>query len=75
VSHQSGTAFVVCAVCGSPLVGSTISSQFPWSAVISISPPIASTASATRSRQAPTVSIAFTAAGSTPVCPTMSGFA
>ena len=30
----NGTGFVVCAVCGPPVAGSTICSAFPWSAVI-----------------------------------------
>src|ERR1019366_3377898 len=30
---RNGTGFVVCAVCGPPVAGSIIISQFPWSAV------------------------------------------
>ena len=70
----TGTGFRECAVFGEP---SSLSmwSQLPWSAVIRHAPPAACTASTTSARQASTVSTALTAAGITPVWPTMSGLA
>ena len=50
-------------------------SQLPWSAVTRHAPPAAWTASTTLPRHSSTVSTAFTAAGITPVWPTMSGLA
>src|SRR5829696_2218596 len=70
----SGTGFVECAVFGLPS-GSSICSALPWSAVTMHTPPASWTASITGPRHSSTVSIAFTAASITPVCPTMSGFA
>ena len=69
-----GTGFSECAVFGEPS-GSSMWSALPWSAVTMHAPPVACTASTTRARHASTVSIAVTAAGITPVWPTMSGLA
>ena len=70
----SGTGLSEWAVLGEPS-GSSMWSQLPWSAVTMQAPPLASTAATTSPRQASTVSTAVTAAGITPVCPTMSGLA
>ena len=69
-----GTGLSECAVLGLPS-GSSMWSALPWSAVTMQTPPFASTASTTRPRHSSTVSTAFTAAGITPVWPTMSGLA
>ena len=69
-----GTGLSEWAVLGEPS-SSSMWSALPWSAVTMQTPPLACTASTTRPRQASTVSIAFTAAGMTPVWPTMSGLA
>ncbi len=70
-----GTGLVVWAVCGPPVSGSTIISQFPWSAVTRTVAPEASAAVRTLARHRSTVSTASTTAGMTPVWPTMSAFA
>ena len=70
----SGTGFSECAVLGLPS-GSSMWSELPWSAVITQAPPVSCTARTTSPRHPSTVSTAFTAAGITPVCPTMSGLA
>ena len=70
----SGTGFSEWAVFGEPS-GSSMLSQLPWSAVTMQAPPLPSTASTTRPSWVSTVSSAFTAAGITPVWPTMSGLA
>ena len=70
----TGTGFSECAVSGDPS-SSSISSALPWSAVISSAPPVAWTAATTSPRHASTVSTAVTAAGMTPVWPTMSALA
>ena len=70
----SGTGFSECAVFGLPS-GSSMWSALPWSAVIDAGAAPAWTASTTRPRHSSTVSIALTAAGITPVWPTMSGLA
>ena len=70
----SGTGLSEWAVFGEPS-GSSMWSQLPWSAVTMQAPPLASTAATTSPRQASTVSTAATAAGITPVWPTMSGLA
>ncbi len=56
---MNGTGFVVCAVCGPPVAGSIIISALPWSAVISMAPPLARTAFSISPRQASTVSTAL----------------
>ena len=66
--------FVEWAVFGEPS-GSSMLSQFPWSAVTMHAPPESCTVEITSPRQRSTVSTAITAAGITPVCPTMSGLA
>ncbi len=71
---MSGTGFSECAVFGEPS-GSSMWSALPWSAVTRQTPPVEATASTIRPRQPSTVSIAVTAAGMTPVWPTMSGLA
>ena len=70
----TGTGFSECAVLGEP---SSLSmwSQLPWSAVMRQAPPDACTAATTSARHPSTVSTALTAAGITPVWPTMSGLA
>ena len=70
----SGTGFSECAVFGLPS-GSSMWSALPWSAVMMQAPPFEWTADTTCAMQPSTVSIAFTAAGITPVWPTMSGLA
>ena len=70
----SGTGLSECAVLGLPS-GSSMWSALPWSAVMMQAPPASWTAPTTSPRQASTVSIAFTAAGITPVWPTMSALA
>lgn len=50
-------------------------SLLPWSAVTQSSPPAATTAGRIAPMHPSTVSIARTAASTTPVCPTMSAFA
>ena len=69
-----GTGLVECAVLGEPS-GSSMLSQLPWSAVTMQAPPEPWTAETTSPRQRSTVSTAATAAGITPVWPTMSGLA
>lgn len=56
-----GTLFVVCAVKGFPS-GSNIFSQFPWSAVIKLTPPMEEVASTTWLTQLSMVSTALQAA-------------
>ena len=70
----TGTGLSECAVFGEPS-GSSMSSALPWSAVMTSAPPVAWTAATTSPRHASTVSTAFTAAGMTPVWPTMSALA
>src|SRR6185312_1068102 len=72
---MKGTGLVVCAVCGPPVSGSIISSQFPWSAVMRSRAPARSPDFSTRARQASTVSTALIVAGIEPVWPSMSPFA
>ena len=71
----SGTAFVVCAVCGLTPSASSICSALPWSAVTRQIPPAACVASTTTPRHSSVTSTAVVTAGIEPVCPTMSGFA
>src|SRR5258708_32650866 len=71
----NGTGFVVCAVCGPPVAGSIIISALPWSAVISMAPPLAGTANSMRPGQASTVSMALMVGSILPEWPTMSAFA
>src|SRR5215218_204983 len=70
----SGTGLSECAVLGEPS-SSSMWSALPWSAVMMQAPPDAWTASTSSPRQRSTVSIAVTAAGITPVWPTMSALA
>ena len=70
----SGTGLVEWAVLGEPS-GSSIWSALPWSAVTRQAPPEPWTAETTSPRQSSTVSTAATAAGMSPVWPTMSGLA
>ena len=70
----SGTGLSEWAVLGEPS-GSSMWSALPWSAVTTHTPPVSATAATTSARHASTVSIARTAAGITPVCPTMSALA
>ena len=65
----------VWAVWGSPVSGSVIISQLPWSAVTSIVMPCFCATCQRRPTHSSTTFTAFTAASSFPVCPTMSGFA
>ncbi len=73
-SIHSGTGLMVCAVFGDPS-GSIRNSLLPWSAVTTSSRRRRRTAGRIRAMHASTVSIARTAAGTDPVCPTMSAFA
>src|SRR5680860_53652 len=73
--YTRGTGPIVCAVWACPELGSAICSQFPWSAVISASPPTSSRASTTRCTQWSRHSTALMAASNLPVCPTMSPLA
>ena len=70
----TGTGLSECAVFGLPS-GSSMWSALPWSAVMRQAPPVSCTAATTSPRQRSTVSIASTAAGITPVWPTMSALA
>ena len=72
---KSSTVKLVCAVCGSPVLGSFICSALPWSAVITRLPPRASAAAMIWPTHSSTTSHAFTTAGRLPVWPTMSGLA
>ena len=74
-TSATGTRLVVCAVCGPPVTGSIIVSQLPWSAVMIIAPPAASSAARTRPRSRSISSQAAIAAGRLPVWPTISGLA
>ena len=69
------TGLVVCAVWGPLVVGSHICSQLPWSALTISVVPVSRQAASTSATPASTVSTAFFAASSEPVCPTMSGLA
>ncbi len=71
----NGTGFVECAVIVVFVSGSYICSALPWSAVISACPPLESILSTTFPTHVSTVSTAFIAASTTPVCPTISGLA
>ena len=71
---MNGTGFVECAVFGEPS-GSSMLSALPWSAVTMQAPPDSWTAATTSARHASTASTALTAAGMSPVWPTMSGLA
>ncbi len=61
-TRMTGTGLVVCAVCGSPVTGSTIVSQLPWSAVTTIAPPTSSSAATTAPSPRSTASQAVIAA-------------
>src|SRR5690606_7157910 len=74
-TYTRSTGPTVCEVCASPVTGSRIISQLPWSAVTSSSPPLARTAATISPTARSTVSTAVIAADSTPVWPTMSGLA
>ena len=73
-TSTTGTRLVVCAVKGFPSSPSILSA-LPWSAVSSAAPPISSILSVTRFTHSSTTCTAFTAAGITPVWPTMSQLA
>ena len=70
-----GTGFKVCAVNGSPVSGSIIVSMLPWSAVTTIAMSHFCAAAHSRPMHSSTLATALSAAGSTPVWPTMSGLA
>ena len=70
----TGTGLVVCAVKGEPSVSRSLSA-LPWSAVRSALPPIERILSTTFFTHSSTACTALTAAGITPVCPTMSQLA
>src|ERR1700751_5724141 len=73
-TRMQGTRFVVCAVFGEPS-SLIMMSAFPWSAITMAVYPLFNASVITASEHLSTVSQAFTAAASTPVCPTISGFA
>ena len=75
LTAMNGTGFVVCAVCGPPVAGSSIISALPWSAVTSTWAPTRSAAARMRPRLSSIVSTAVMTAGMTPVWPTMSALA